>query len=253
MTKIPRKTQEIFGLTAGATGITEYGSPASGTPVYSTDLSNIQTADWATGWAAAALAGTEIPTFQDFNAIHFVMTNQIGYVLQEGIPEYDTGTEYHANSIVKKTATYELYGSKINTNQGNALPSQADNASWEYLGDISSKGQRNVSSEQTIVNAGTLTVAHTLSAKPDIVVIELVCQTAEHGYSIGDRINYTAVMAQSNDNNQGLTLLSDATDIFVQQSSSGVAINKQDSVIGTTVNITLASWRMVFTSLIINA
>ena len=39
---------------AGGTGITEYGSPASGSPVYSTDPDAIQTADWLTGWAAAA-------------------------------------------------------------------------------------------------------------------------------------------------------------------------------------------------------
>lgn len=136
MAKITRKTQKTFGSSAGATGITEYGSPASGTPVYDTDPDNIQTTAWETGWSAAALAGTEIPTFQDFNAIHFVATRQIGYLLQEGIAEYDAGTEYHQNSIVKKSGTYELYGSLINTNTGNALPSQTDDANWKYLGDL---------------------------------------------------------------------------------------------------------------------
>lgn len=134
MAKITRKTQKVFGSSAGATGITEYGSPASGTPVYDTDPDNIQTLAWETGWSAAALAGTEIPTFQDFNAIHFVATRQIGYLLQEGIAEYDSGTEYHQNSIVKKTGTVELYASLTNSNTGNALPSRATNANWKYLG-----------------------------------------------------------------------------------------------------------------------
>ena len=58
MAKITRKTQKIFGSSAGATGITTYGSPAGGSPVYSTDVATIQTASWLTGWAAAALAGT---------------------------------------------------------------------------------------------------------------------------------------------------------------------------------------------------
>jgi len=136
MAKINRKTQKIYGSSAGATGITEFGSPAGGTPAYSTDLDAIQTTEWLTGWAAAALAGSEIPTFQDFNAIHFVFANQIAYTLQEGIPEFDIATEYHQNSIVKKTGTYELYGSLVNTNTGNALPSRATDAFWQYLGAI---------------------------------------------------------------------------------------------------------------------
>lgn len=137
MAKIVRKTQKIFGFTAGGTGITVYGSPASGTPSYSTDPANIQSAAWENGWAAAALAGTEIPTFQDFNAIHYVSTRQIAYLLQEGIAEYDSGTEYNQFSIVKKTGTYELYGSKTNLNTGNALPSATDNTNWQYLGNLS--------------------------------------------------------------------------------------------------------------------
>ena len=137
MAKITRKTQKIFGSNAGGTGITEYGSPAGGAPAYSTDLDDIQTSEWLDGWAAAALAGSEIPTFQDFNAIHYVATNQLGYLLQEGVPEYDAATEYHQFSIVKKIGTYELYGSIVNTNTGNALPSAVDDADWKYLGDLS--------------------------------------------------------------------------------------------------------------------
>lgn len=136
MARITRKTQKTFGVSAGATGITEYGTPAAGSAVYSTDPDDIQTTEWETGWAAAALAGTEIPTFQDFNAIHYVATRQIGYLLQEGVPEYGAGTEYHEFSVVKKSGTYELYGSKTDANTGNALPSQTDNTDWQYLGSL---------------------------------------------------------------------------------------------------------------------
>lgn len=146
MAKIDRKTQKIFGSGAGGTGITKYGTPAGGSAEFSTDLDEIQTADWLIGWAAAALAGTEIPTFQDFNAIHYVFANQIGYMLQEGIAEYDAATEYYINSIVKKTGTYELYGSKIDTNVGNALPAAVDDANWQFLGDLAA-----------LVNAGSNT------------------------------------------------------------------------------------------------
>lgn len=137
MAKITRKNQLIFASDAGGTGITEYGSPAGGTPAFSTDPDDIQTPAWGDGWAAAALAGTEIPTFQDFNAIHFVSTRQIAYLLQEGVAEFASDAIYYTNSIVKKTGTYELYGSKINDNTGNALPVQTDDSNWQYLGDLS--------------------------------------------------------------------------------------------------------------------
>lgn len=164
MAKITRKTQKIFAETAGATGITEYGSPAGGSPVYSTDLDNIQTAAWLTGWSAAALAGSEIPTFQDFNAIHYTVSSQLGYVLQEGVAEYDAATDYYQNSIVKKTGTYELYGSLINANTGNALPSQVDDANWKYLGNLTdiatgTTPTDNVVAVTSAANAATIDLA----------------------------------------------------------------------------------------------
>lgn len=141
MAKITRKLQKVFASGAGATGITEYGSPATGTPVYTTDLDDIQSLTaWDGGWSSAALAGSEIPTFQDFNGLMYTTTNQIKYIMQEGLCEYLSTEEYHTNSIVKKAGTYELYGSLINDNVGNALPSQVDDANWEYLGDLADLG-----------------------------------------------------------------------------------------------------------------
>tara|TARA_R110000744_G_scaffold185884_1_gene305266 strand:- start:6431 stop:7423 length:993 start_codon:yes stop_codon:yes gene_type:complete len=134
MAKLTRKLQKLFGSGAGGTGITEFGSPATGTPVYTTDLDAIQTTAYENGWADAALAGGEIPAFQDFNALQFANAYQIKYIQQEGICEFLSTQEYHTNSVVKKSGTYELYGSIINDNIGNALPSQADDANWAYLG-----------------------------------------------------------------------------------------------------------------------
>lgn len=139
MARLSRITQKIFGSNAGANGITKYGSPAGGTPEFTTDIAEMQElAAWLSGWSAAALAGSEIPTFQDFNAIHNVTTTQLAYLFQEGIAEYDSATEYHQYSIVRKTGTYELYGSLINDNTGNSLPSQTDDSNWKYLGSLDS-------------------------------------------------------------------------------------------------------------------
>lgn len=260
MAKIPRKTQKIFGSTAGGTGITEYGSPAGGSPVYSTDLDDIQTAEWDTGWAAAALAGTEIPTFQDFNAIHYTATNQLGYLLQEGVAEYDAGTEYHQNSIVKKTGTYELYGSVIDTNTGNALPNQVTDANWQYLGDLSDlSGGAGVevfeSSEQTIVSAGSFTVAHGLSAEPLIVSVKLVCKIAQSNWLVGDVVDYSSSGGQgdtgSGDVDRGFTIEKDSTNLFLRYGNQGAdnTIRILDKTTGAILTLTNNNWRVVVTAI----
>lgn len=134
MAKISRKTQQVFGSTAGGTGVSEFGSKAQGAPVFSTNLDVIQSTEFLQGWLGAVLAGTKrLPPYQDMNAVQFVQTTQLAYLFQEGIPEYDSGTEYHQNSIVKKSGTYELWGSVINTNAGNPL---VEGANWTLLEDL---------------------------------------------------------------------------------------------------------------------
>jgi len=126
MAKITRKLQKIFGEDSGAQGVTTYGSPASGTPVYSKDLDEIQTTAWDGGWASAALSGTEIPTFQDFNAIHYTTTSQIAYLGQMGVFEWDTAQDYYTGSITNVAGV--LYRA-VQDNTGEN-PSTDDGSNW---------------------------------------------------------------------------------------------------------------------------
>lgn len=138
MAKIQRKTQKVFAGSALNNG--QFGSAQLGTKVESSDLDTLQAlAAFNNGWVDAVLSGDNLPPLEEFQALSYIETSQIAYILQEGIPEYDTGTEYHANSIVKKTGTFEIYGSLINTNTGNALPSQVSDANWKYLGKLGDK------------------------------------------------------------------------------------------------------------------
>ncbi|WP_299074725.1 hypothetical protein [uncultured Paraglaciecola sp.] len=138
MAKITRKLAKIFASNAGGSGVAEFGSTADGTPVFTTDPDDIQNTGFEEGLAASVIAGTkQLPVLEEMNGLYNVLSRQIAYLFQEGgIAEYNTDTEYHQNSIVKKTGTYEIYGSKTNTNTGNALPSQADNTNWQYLGTL---------------------------------------------------------------------------------------------------------------------
>lgn len=137
MAKIVRKKQLIFAEDAGAVGVSEFGTIADGAVAYSYDPDDIQTDAFLEGWLGAVLAGTKrLPAYEDMNAVMYVLSYNLAYLLQEGIAEWNTDTVYYQYSIVKKTGTYELYGSKTNDNTGNALPSQADNTDWQYLGNL---------------------------------------------------------------------------------------------------------------------
>ena len=118
----------------GATGnFGKFGSRAAGTPVNTKDIENIQELGaWTSGWQVAVLAANAAPFLEDMNSVCLVFAHQLGYILQEGVAEYNVDTPYFIGSIVKKTSTGEFYRSKIDDNLGNALPSMADNTEWAW-------------------------------------------------------------------------------------------------------------------------
>lgn len=129
MASIPRKTQKIFGGSLVANlNVAKFGSLAIGSPAYSLDLAQIQTAEWLNGWGAAVV-GNNSPALQDFNAAFLVFAQQIAYVLQRGIPEWDVGTTYYANDFCRVGGV--VYVSRTNTNIGNDPASSPTN--WVSL------------------------------------------------------------------------------------------------------------------------
>lgn len=138
MARITRKTLVQFASSAvaAALGIGQYGSAAETVPAYSTDPSVIQSlAAWLGGWANATLGGSKFPALEDMNAVQFVHSYMQAYSFQEGIPEWDNGTTYYQNSIVKNPGTMQLYGSVTNGNVGNAV---TDPTNWQFLIDLAS-------------------------------------------------------------------------------------------------------------------
>lgn len=138
MAKIARKTQKIFGSNASNNG--QIGSAQTGTKVLSNDLDILQQLTaFVNGLNDVTISGQKLIPLEELQSLNYISTTQLAYLFQEGIPEFDNtlATEYYQNGIVKKPGTYELYGSKIDNNIGNALPSQADDANWQYLGQLS--------------------------------------------------------------------------------------------------------------------
>jgi microcystin-dependent protein len=69
----------------------------------------------------------------EMNAVHFLLFQQLCNIFQDGIPAWDPSTTYYTGSVVRKDGTAELYSSAIDNNTGNALPTQTNNGSWNYI------------------------------------------------------------------------------------------------------------------------
>ncbi len=100
-TKITRKAAKVFGQTAGFHQIGVVGSFAAGLPAWSTDPDVIQSlSNFLDGWFSC-VDGMNSPAIEDMNALCYLFAYQLGYVLQQGIPEWNATTEYFIGSIVQ--------------------------------------------------------------------------------------------------------------------------------------------------------
>ena len=86
------------------------------------------------------------------------------------------------------------------------------------------------SAQQTITSAGSLTIAHGLGVVPKLLHYELVCQTADLNYSVGDVLHLGAGFPGSTGaTNRGMGLNCDATNINIRFGSTNpciAAVNK---------------------------
>lgn len=128
---LTRQTQKVFGSNADANQIAAFGTMKTGTPVYSTNLSTLQTQEYTKGWSEAIL-DDKAPYLEEMNAVQYGLSYQIAYLLQEGIGAYDANTNYSDTSIVKVFEDGKLYfyHSLIDNNIGHAL---SDDTYWEKI------------------------------------------------------------------------------------------------------------------------
>lgn len=150
MSKIARKTQLVFGSTAGGNQIAQFGSLAAGSPVFSTDPDVIQgLSNYLVGWFGGAV-GAYSPTIEDMNALCYLFARQIAYGFQSGIPEWDTGTTYYIGSFASD-GVGGIYASLIDSNTGQAL---SDASKWRKV-----TGSASVTLDPSTQSPYTLTAA----------------------------------------------------------------------------------------------
>lgn len=101
MPKITRKFQRIFcGDVPANNVVAQFGSLKAGSPTYSSDPTVVQQlAAWGAGWSGATVTNSA-PALQDMNSLFYVLSRQLGYLMQTGIPEYDATTIYYIGSLV---------------------------------------------------------------------------------------------------------------------------------------------------------
>lgn len=131
MSKILRKTQLQFGSSAavGPGGIGQYGSFAAGSIAYTKDPAVIQAlSNYLDGWSGAVV-GPNSPAIEDENSLAYLWAYQLGYIMQAGVAEWDSGTTYYKGSLVNNGGGL-IYGSLTDTNMGNAV---TDTTKWKLL------------------------------------------------------------------------------------------------------------------------
>jgi microcystin-dependent protein len=135
MPKLSRVFQNLFMRDGSSSHSEQFGSKAAGSPLPTLDPNSIQSlaAFINNGWLDAIVGANKQPFLEDMNGLFRLIFYQICNLFQDGIPAWDSGTTYYSGSIVRKDGTFELYGSLVDNNTGNALPNKTANGFWTYL------------------------------------------------------------------------------------------------------------------------
>lgn len=101
MAALPRVLQRIFGSSGATVQFGQIGSEAAGAIATTKDLTTIQSlAQYLAGLYSITANLNEPPRGQDLNSLYFLITSQLAYLMQSGIPEYEAGTNYYADKSI---------------------------------------------------------------------------------------------------------------------------------------------------------
>ena len=135
----PRETFQLFGSGGPTTYFAQFGSQAASAPLKTKSIPTIQSLSaWLNGLQAAVSGGNNAPYLEDINALFYVLAYEIYYMLERGIPEWDSATTYDAGSFVQAGSgsglTGAMYFSITNSNLNNPLPTFPNNNAFWALG-----------------------------------------------------------------------------------------------------------------------
>lgn len=167
MAKLNRLTAKIFGETASTTNtpkeIGQFGSAKAGTYNATGDVAVIQSLPaWSNGWIGAVTPTDQFPPLPEMTGVHKVLSYQNAYLLQQGIPEWDSATTYYENGFCAYNGI--VYKSIIDENVNNQ-PDNSPGAWFEYgsgnyanqdINNLTDFGNARLQYAPFSINAGTV-------------------------------------------------------------------------------------------------
>lgn len=145
------------------------------------------------------------------------------------LPSATTGggaTDFFAFRRYSLTSKWQLVASSVNT-----------------VSFVISPGY--ISTLQSISNAGSLLLPHTLSTRPQKVQAELECLTSDLNYSVGDRIPISMpCMVSIGGSSYGVACTPDSTNLNIRFGANGIAV--MDKTTGVISVITNNNWNVRF-------
>lgn len=207
MARLTRVQQLIFAASAANNGVFGSAQANAGPGTISNDLATIMgLAAWSQGWLDAILGSSKFPTVEEMQGIQYVMTSQLAYLFQQGIPEYDGNTTYYIKSMCIEPGTYKIYGSLTNANQGNAL---SDVVNWQLLQDLSAPAQNVYTGGTTTGSANVQAVTPVTPAATSFANGQTVICTA--GFTNSGSMTFSAggetALTVKKDSGSGLVVL----------------------------------------------
>lgn len=129
MARLPRVLQKIFGGALAANpNVAQIGSLAAMAPQYTLDLNVMQALSNFEQGFNGLLVGNESPAKQDMTALLLLVTKQIKYILQQGMPEWIATETYYTDQFVSVNGV--IYLSKTDNNINNLV---TDTNNWKTL------------------------------------------------------------------------------------------------------------------------
>ncbi|AFC22593.1 hypothetical protein phi1422_0073 [Bdellovibrio phage phi1422] len=166
-TKLERKHFKLFGKDTVAERIMQIGSLRAGTPVQSKDPDVLQALpNYLEGWPAIVMADNA-PAMEDMGALQFVFAYMIATIMEQGVPEWNSATEYFIGSVVSYQG--KLYRSVIDENLNNAV---AVGTAWVPL---SSESVKNVNAQDTytVINTDSYLRVNAVGSTANLTTVTL--------------------------------------------------------------------------------
>lgn len=124
---LERQPQEIFAINAAAADLVAPGSFVAGQPIATDDFNLLQNEAYKIGWKACVYGGNSSSFLQEDNALRYMTSYQLAYLLQKGMPEWFQTETYFENDMCQLNGI--IYISRTNNNKGNNPTS--DTVNWK--------------------------------------------------------------------------------------------------------------------------